>query len=83
MANERPTPAGEEQWRRGEDAPEAPPAPKARKARRPRAKAPAAPASTGDMQEVGALKPEEVEERRKRTDGEAPVHENPGDQNSG
>jgi hypothetical protein len=35
------------------------------------------------MQEVGAIEPEEVERRRRKVDGEAPVHENPGDQNSG
>jgi hypothetical protein len=41
------------------------------------------PASTGDMQEVGALEPAEVPERRDEVEGEAPVHESPGDQNSG
>jgi hypothetical protein len=41
------------------------------------------PVTTGDMQEVGALEPEEVLRRRRQVDGEAPVHENPGDQNSG
>lgn len=70
MSSEQKTPIGEEKWRRPEK-PEAP------------ALEPEAPVSTGDMQEVGATEPEEVEERRKKTDGEAPVHENPGDQNSG
>ncbi|HMQ35311.1 MAG TPA: hypothetical protein PKD53_31620 [Chloroflexaceae bacterium] len=42
------------------------------------------PVTTGDMQRVGATTPEEVEERRRRTvPGEAPVEEEPGDQNSG
>jgi hypothetical protein len=41
------------------------------------------PVTTGDMQEVGATEPEEVLQRRRQVDGEAPVHENPGDQNSG
>lgn len=41
------------------------------------------PVTTGDMQEVGATTPEEVPERRRDVDGEAPVHQNPGDQNSG
>jgi hypothetical protein len=41
------------------------------------------PVTTGDMQEVGATDPEEVLRRRRQVDGEAPVHENPGDQNSG
>lgn len=41
------------------------------------------PVTTGDMQEVGATTPEEVERRRRDTDGAAPVIENPGDQNSG
>jgi hypothetical protein len=34
------------------------------------------------MQEVGALEPEEVPERRK-VKRKTPVHENPGDQMSG
>ncbi len=42
------------------------------------------PVTTGDMQQVGATTPEEVEERRRRTvPGEGPVEERPGDQNSG
>lgn len=41
------------------------------------------PVTTGDMQEVGATSEEEARERRRTTDGEEPVHENPGDQNSG
>ena len=41
------------------------------------------PVTTGDMQEVGATTPEEVPERRRVIEHEAPIHENPGDQNSG
>lgn len=41
------------------------------------------PVTTGDMQEVGATNPEEVTERRQDTEGEAPVHEEPGNQNTG
>lgn len=67
MATERTTPLGEEKWRGPAD----------------QAEAPEEPASTGDMQEVGAVEPDEVEERRDEVDAEPPVHENPGDQNSG
>lgn len=67
MTPERTTPLGEEQWVRPQD----------------EAEAPEEPASTGDMQEVGAVEPEEVEERRDEVDAEPPVHENPGDQTSG
>lgn len=43
----------------------------------------AEPITTGDMQKVGALTPEEAEERRKVTPAEPPVEESPGDQISG
>lgn len=41
-----------------------------------------APITTGDLQEVGATKPEEYA-RRKHIEGEPPVHEDPGSQVSG
>lgn len=41
-----------------------------------------APVTTGDLQEVGATRPEEYR-RRRHVDGEPPVHEDPGGQVSG
>jgi hypothetical protein len=41
------------------------------------------PVTTGDMQEVGAVKPEEVPARRRKAPAEPTVEESPGDQNSG
>jgi hypothetical protein len=61
--------------------------PGGKRARRPEAadapKTEGRPVTTGDMQEVGATTPEEVEERRRRGEGKAPVHEDPGSQSSG
>ena len=70
MANPRTFPAGED------DKPPVKPEPA-------RPDEEAGEPSTGDMQEVGATEPEEVEPRKGEIEGEAPVHENPGDQNSG
>lgn len=71
-AGEKPQrPAGEKQQR-----------PAARRPKQP-AETPAAPVSTGDMQEVGATRPEEVPARRRTVKGEPPVHENPGGQQGG
>jgi hypothetical protein len=67
MTTRRKTPLGEEKWVRPQEETEAP----------------VEPTSTGDMQEVGAVEPEEVEERRDEVDAEPPVHENPGDQTGG
>lgn len=43
----------------------------------------AEPITTGDMQKVGALTPEEAKKRREVTPDEPPVEESPGDQFSG
>lgn len=78
MSEKRRMPAGEKERPAVAPGPAEPQAPG-----RPADESKPAPTTTGDMQEVGATRPEEVPARRRKVDGESPVHENPGDQNSG